>query len=214
MSEEPENFEEEHNEATAEEALNPEEVANLYGGEDELPQIDPRDAQIEALKGEVAAMKDQMMRVAADAENTKRRALKERDDVRKFAVSSFAKDLLDVADNMRRALDSIPEDLKDVDVRFTTVLEGIEANERAMLRVFDKNGIQKIIPEGELFDPNKHEVMFETPGTGQPGGTIIQVIEPGYILNDRLLRPARVGVAKDEGTPAPQDPGANIDVDA
>ena len=173
------------------------------------------EAQIEALKAEVAATKDQMMRVAADAENTKRRALKDRDDAGKFAIQSFSRDLINVADNLRRALDAVPDDLKE-DARISNLTDGIEATERELLRSFEKNGIAKINPKGEIFDPNFHEVIFEAPMPTQPAGTIIEVIETGYTLHGRLLRPARVGVVKDDGQGNGKrtDPGSTIDTQA
>jgi len=175
---------------------------------------------VETLRAELDQMKDQAMRALAEAENTRRRAQKDREDASKFAVSGFAKDLLSVADNLRRALDATPEDLKE-DVRVKNLLDGIEATERELLKSFEKNKIEKLEPvQGQAFDPNFHEVMFEAPVPGTPGGAIIEVIETGYILNGRILRPARVGVAKDDGqgsAAAPNtdpEPGANIDTEA
>lgn len=174
--------------------------------------------RITQMEAKMADMQDKMMRVVADAENTKRRALKERDDAKKFAVSSYSRDLLPVADNLRRALDAIPDDLKQND-QINNLIEGIEATERELLRTFEKNGLVKIDPIDQIFDPNFHEVMFEAPMPGKAPGTIIQVMETGYLLHDRLIRPARVGVAKDDGQGTgggapPTDPGHNIDTEA
>jgi len=175
-------------------------------------------SDVAALEAELARMKDHMLRALAESENTRRRAQKDKEDAGKYAISAFARDLLDFADNFRRALESIPADLKSADERMEGVISGIEAMESALLRNFDKHGIQKILPMDQVFDPNFHEVMFETPGTGKPAGTIIQVIEPGYLIKDRLLRPARVGVAKDEGqgsgAPPSGDPGGTVDTEA
>ena len=170
---------------------------------------DAAQQQIETLQAELDKAKDQMMRALADAENTRRRSIKDREDIRKYAVTEFARDLLDFSDNFRRALDSIPEDLKDVDDRLKNVLTGIEAMESTLLKTFDKHGIKKIEPLDEPFNPNFHEVMFESPGTGKPPGTIVQIIEPGYVVADRLLRPARVGIAKDDGGAADNGGGEN-----
>lgn len=163
-----------------------------------------------ALKEEIAAVREQMMRALADADNTRKRAIKEREDASKFAVSKFAKDLLDVADNLRRAIDAIPDDLKAVDPRIEGIIGGIEATERELLKSFDKNNIVKIEPLDEQFDPNFHEVMFEAPMPGKAGGTIIQVVEAGYVLNGRLLRAAKVGLAKAEDTDSPAPAGDNV----
>ena len=154
---------------------------------------------LSAMQAELDQLKDQMMRALAEAENTRQRARREREDASKFAIANFARDLLAVSDNLRRALDAVPADLQQADERIGTIMQGIEATERELLKTFEKNGIRKMDPTGQPFNPNFHEVMFEAPGTGQPSGTIIQVIETGYVLNDRLLRPARVGVAKDNG---------------
>lgn len=167
------------------------------------------DVRLDVLQEELDKTKDQMMRALAEAENARKRAVKERQDASRFAISSFARDLLDVADNLRRALDAVPQELADSDERIKNLIGGIGATERAMLNSFEKNGIKKIEPMDQTFDPNFHEVMFETPGTGKPANTVIQVIDNGYVLNDRLLRPARVGVAKDEGQgSAPSTPSA------
>jgi len=156
----------------------------------------PQNAEaIAKLEQSLAETKDQLIRTIADMENLRKRSMREREDAMKYAISGFARDLLDVSDTFRRALDSIPEDLK-VDDRITPLVSGIEAMERALLACFEKNGIRKIEPIEEAFDPNFHEVMFEAPVPGKPSGTIIQIIEPGYLLHDRLLRPARVGISK------------------
>jgi molecular chaperone GrpE len=140
-------------------------------------------------------MRDKMMRALAEAENTRKRAEKMQSDTQKYAVAGFAKDMLDIADNLRRALDAIPQDkLEDETVKL--LHEGVAATERVMLSNFEKHGIQKIEPTSGKFDPNFHEVMFESPAAGKLAGEIIQLLEAGYVLHDRLLRPARVGVAK------------------
>ncbi|MCB1532659.1 MAG: nucleotide exchange factor GrpE [Alphaproteobacteria bacterium] len=199
----------------------PAEEDDLHAGydaavEDEGGEPDFR-AVIDALRAELEQNKEQMMRALAEAENTRKRAQKDREDASKFAVSGFAKDLLDVADNLRRALAAVPEDLLEADVRVKNLLDGIEGTERQLLRSFEKNGIQKLDPLGEPFDPNFHEVMFESPAPDKPAGTIVQVLEVGYVLNGRILRPARVGIAKDEGQGGPQspptEPGGTIDTE-
>ncbi len=157
--------------------------------------------KINALQAELDEAKDQMLRAVAELENTRKRLLRDREDVRKYAVADFAKDLLDFSDNFRRALDAIPSDLGETDTVVKNIVSGVEAMEKELMKTFSRHGIQKIEPEEKIFDPNVHEVMFEGPSGGKPPGTIIQVIEPGYMLHDRLLRPARVGVAKDDGQP-------------
>lgn len=153
-------------------------------------------AQIAALQSEIAEMKDKMLRVLADADNTRKRAERMQIDATKYAVSGFARDLLDVADNLRRALDAIPADGRAADPILNNFAEGIEATERNMAAALEKNGLRKIAPVSGRFDANVHEVMFEADVAGKNAGEIIQLIEPGYMLHDRLIRPARVGVAK------------------
>lgn len=172
----------------------------------------PDAARVAELEAELARMKDHVLRALADAENTRKRALKDRDDAGKYAIAAFARDLLDFSDNFHRALAAIPADLKKIDDRIGNVISGIEAMENELMRNFDKHGIKKVLPLDQPFDPNFHEVMFEAPGTGKPAGTIVQVIEPGYVIKDRLLRPARVGIAGNDGTAGAQ--GSRIDTEA
>jgi molecular chaperone GrpE len=152
------------------------------------------------VQAELDKMRDQLLRALAETENVRRRAIKEREDASKFAVTGFARDLLDFSDNVRRAIDSIPGELKsEGDERIKNLIAGLEAMEQQMLRTFEKHGIKKVSPINEMFDPHFHEVIFEAPGTGKPAGMVVQVAEPGYTLHGRLLRPARVGVAKADG---------------
>ncbi|MEM8833092.1 MAG: nucleotide exchange factor GrpE [Pseudomonadota bacterium] len=173
------------------------------------------DDHIAKLEQELIDNRERTMRALADAENTRKRAMKDREDAGKFAIARFAKDLLDFSDNFGRALSAIPEDIKETDERIKSVVDGIEAMEAELMAVFERNGVTKITPLDEKFDANYHEVMFEAPMPGKEAGVIIQVVEPGYVLNDRLLRAAKVGIAKaDEGAPPTTDPGANIDESA
>ncbi len=174
--------------------------------------------RITLLEEELARTKDQMIRALAEAENARKRALKERADASKYALSGFSRDLLSVADNLRRALEAVSKELQEQHPQIKNLIDGIEATERELLRSFNKNGIQKIEPLNEPFDPNFHEVMFEAPMPDKPSGTIIQIIEPGYTINGRILRPARVGVAKNNNnannkTSSGSEPGHNIDTE-
>ncbi|MCI5060615.1 MAG: nucleotide exchange factor GrpE [Alphaproteobacteria bacterium] len=175
---------------------------------EELPAIElTPDDHIAALQEQLLEARERTMRALADAENTRKRALKDREDAGKYAVSGFARDLLDFSDNFKRALDSLPEGIPE------GVSEGLKAMEKDLLKVFDRHGIQKIEPLDEVFDANFHEVMFEAPMPGKAAGVIIQVVEPGYVLNGRLLRAAKVGIAKaDSGNGENADPGAQIDI--
>jgi molecular chaperone GrpE len=156
-----------------------------------------------ALEAELAEQKNQLLRALAETENVRRRAQREREDAVKYAVAGFAKALLSVADNLRRALESLP-DSEVKDERTRGLLAGVAATERELLSVFEQNGIRRIDPDGERFDHNLHQAIFEAERAGKPGGMIIEVLQPGYVLHDRLLRPAMVGVAKEK--PGPEEP--------
>lgn len=153
-----------------------------------------------AAEAEAAEAKDRLLRALAEMENVRRRAQREREDAAKYGATNFAKDLLSVADNLRRALDSLPE-AQATDELTRTLLQGVAATERELLAAFERHGIRRIDPQGERFDHNLHQAIFEVENAGQPAGTIVQVLQPGYVMHDRLLRPAMVGVAKGEGKP-------------
>ena len=159
--------------------------------------------RVAALEAELAEQKGHLLRALAETENVRRRAQREREDVLKYAVSGFAKELLSVADNLRRALDSLPES-EVRDERTRGLLAGVAATERELLSVFERHGIQRIDPDGQRFDHNLHQAIFEAERPGKPSGMIIEVLQPGYVLHDRLLRPAMVGVAKEN--PGPGEP--------
>lgn len=160
-------------------------------------------AQAIALRAEVSDLKDQLLRSIADLENARKRHAKEREDAVKYAASKFARDMLEVADNLRRALESVPEGAgrDDLPEPVRNLVEGVEATERTLLQAFERNGIQRIEALGRKFDPNLHEAMFELEDSSQPTGTVVQVLAPGFTIADRLLRPAQVGVSRG-GQPA------------
>ncbi len=156
---------------------------------------EPADARIAALETELADCKDRLLRALAETENTRRRAQREREDATRYAIAGFAKDLLSTADNLRRALDSLPE-AEVRDERTRGLVAGVAATERDLLAAFERHGMRRIDPLGERFDHNFHEALFEIERGDQPHGTIVQVLEPGYLLHDRLLRPAKVAVSR------------------
>jgi len=143
-------------------------------------------------------MRDRLLRALADAENTRRRAERDREDALKYSITKFARDVLSVADNLRRALSSVDEEAKaEGGEALTALLDGVSVTERELLNIFAQHGIKQVNPEaGEKFDPNLHQAMAEVPGTGQPNGTVVQVTQVGYTIGDRLLRPAMVLVAR------------------
>ena len=161
----------------------------------------PAEARVAQLEAELAEHKDRLLRALAEAENTRRRAQREREDATKYAITAFARDLLSAADNLRRALDSLPE-AEARDERTRSLLAGVAATERELLSVFERHGIRRIDPHGEPFDHNFHQAIFEAERADQPAGTVAEVLQPGYVLHDRLLRPAMVGVAKPPSPPA------------
>jgi len=158
--------------------------------------IEAARARIGALEEELGEAKEQALRSLAEAENVRKRAEREKDDMRKFAVSSFAKDLLSVSDNLRRALDAVPADKAESDDSLKSFVEGVGMTERELLSVFEKNGISKVGVEGENFDHNYHQAIQEMEDPSKPTGTILQVLQAGYVQHGRLLRPAMVIVSR------------------
>ncbi|MBV8653443.1 MAG: nucleotide exchange factor GrpE [Alphaproteobacteria bacterium] len=170
--------------------------------------------RLAAAEAEAAEFKDKALRALAEVENIRRRAQREREDAVKYGISSFARELLSAADNLRRAVTSVPEG-QATDEATRNLLAGVAATERELLAAFEKHGIRRIDPKGERFDHNFHQAIFEAENTGKPAGTVVEVLQPGYVLHDRLLRPAMVGVAKG-GAPAgePVKPGDHVDTRA
>lgn len=149
--------------------------------------------QVAALKAERDEMKDRFMRALADAENARKRGEKDRREAEQYGSTRLARDLLPVYDNLRRAIDSVPDDLKAQVSAFT---EGVELTLRELTNVMTKHGVKAISPAiGSTFDPQQHQAMFEAPLPGTKAGQIIQVMTEGFLLHDRLLRPAQVGVS-------------------
>jgi len=150
----------------------------------------------------IVELKDQNLRALAETENVRRRVQRDRDEALKFATTGLAKDLLPVADNLRRALDAIPKDALEKDEALRNFATGVEMTERLLLAALERHQIKRIEAVGQKFDANLHQAMFEVPGTGQPAGTVVQVLEAGYTIQDRLLRPALVGIAKADTAPS------------
>ncbi|MDE0049514.1 MAG: nucleotide exchange factor GrpE [Rhodospirillales bacterium] len=165
------------------------------GGGEVADVPDERDDADEDEGGD-EALKDQLLRALADAENARRRAKKDVEDARAYAISRFAQDLLGVGDNLGRALDSIPAERRESDEAVKAIADGIEMTAREFETVLGRHGITRIDPLGETFDYNLHQALFETDQTDQPDGTVVQVLQTGYRIGDRLLREAMVGVAK------------------
>ena len=145
---------------------------------------------------EIADLKDKLLRALADNENTIRRAKREREDTAKYAAANFARDMLTVADNLRRALDAAPESLSDGDEQTKAFMAGIDLTSRELLSVLERHGIKQISPIGEKFNHDQHEALFEVPTSDAEPGMVVQVVEDGFTIHDRLLRAAKVGVSK------------------
>jgi molecular chaperone GrpE len=166
-------------------------------------------ALVEALSKESADYKDKLLRTLAEMENLRRRTEREIADTRLYAISAFARDVIAVADNMQRAMGALDAELREkADGGTKALLDGVELTERELLKVLEKHGVKKFDPLGEKFDPNLHQAMYEIPDPSQPAGTVAQVVQPGYMIGERVLRPALVAVAKG-GPKAAAEPPAN-----
>jgi molecular chaperone GrpE len=165
-----------------------------------------------ALEREHAEMKDRLLRALAEMENLRRRTEREVADSRLYSVTSFARDLLVVADNMRRALEAVTPELRaSTQSAAKALVDGVELTERELLKALEKNGVRQFTPLGEKFDPNLHQAMFEVPDATVPAGSVVQVVQPGYMIGDRILRPALVGVSKGGPKIAPPTPNNDND---
>jgi len=163
--------------------------------------------RVAELEEENAELRDKLMRALADLENTRKRAGREKEAARRYAKGEFARALLPVSDSLSRALEMTPEAARRQDETLDKFMTGVEMAEKEFLKRLEEMGVTRIAPGEEKFDPNWHEVMFEAEKTGKPPGTIVQIIEHGFMIADRLLRPARVVVAKNDGSWQPGGPG-------
>jgi len=158
---------------------------------------DPEPNSVEALTKEAADARDKMLRTLAEMENLRKRTQKEVADARVYGVSKFAGDIVDIADNLQRAIDAVPADAKaSADPGLKSLIEGVEITERSLLSALEKHGVKKIDPTGEKFDPNFHQAMYEVPDASVASGTVVQVVQAGYTIGERVLRPALVAVSK------------------
>ena len=159
---------------------------------------------LEALEEEVKELKDQLLRSVAELDNYRKRAEREKEQLRKFGIANFAKDLLSAADNLRRAVESGPSDLEGADASVKNLIVGVEMTEKELLNALEKNGVRKIDPAGEKFDYNFHQAMFEVETDKEEPGLVMQVLQPGYAIEDRVLRAAMVGVSKSNTPDQPE----------
>lgn len=172
------------------------------------PTALPESERVGQLEAEVAQYKDQALRALAEAENTRRRAQREIEDNSKYAVANIARDVLGVADNLRRALEAIPPEARAADDKLEKFASGVELTERELLSAFERHGIKRVDPLGQPFDHNFHQAVMQVDTSDQPANTVVQVLQPGYTIHGRLLRPAMVAVSKGQ---AAAPPGAKVD---
>ncbi|HEX2724995.1 MAG TPA: nucleotide exchange factor GrpE [Beijerinckiaceae bacterium] len=201
-----------------------EEVLRAAAANDSVPPVDfetpdgatgstPAPGRVAELEAEKLDLKEKLLRTLADMENLRRRTEREIADARTYAVTNFARDMLTVADNFQRAVDAVPKEARETgEAVWKALIEGVELTERDMLKTLERYGVKRLDPQGEKFDPNLHQAMFEVPNPDVPNGTVVQVVQTGYVIGDRVLRPALVGVAK--GGPKAATPEASSDTAA
>ena len=171
---------------------------------------DPEPAAIEVLNKEVAEARDKMLRTLAEMENLRQRTKREVADAKIYGITGFARDVLEIADNLQRALDAVPVDARAAaDPGLKALIEGVELTERSLLNALEKNGVKKFDPAGQKFDPNFQQAMYEVPDPSVPSGTVVQVVQAGYMIGERVLRPALVGVSKGGAKVAPAAANGN-----
>jgi molecular chaperone GrpE len=164
---------------------------------------------LEALLAENADMRDKLLRTMADMENLRRRTEREKEDTARYAISNFARDVLTIGDNLRRVVEHVPADAAAQDPALKSFLEGVELTERELLKMLEKHGVAKLEPLGQRFDPNQQQAMYEVPTTEVPEGTVVEVMQAGYTIGDRVLRPALVAVSKGGAKPAQKSDEGN-----
>ncbi len=163
-------------------------------------------AVLEALKAEVESLKDQRLRALAEAENIRRRAEREKSEASQYAVTKFARDMVGIADSFARALAAVPAPVRDAaDPQVKAVLDGVEATDRQLIQTLERYGVKPVDTSDAKFDPNLHQAIAEVPGNGKPAGAIVDVVQTGFMIGERLLRPAMVTVAKKDAQPVSID---------
>ena len=189
-----------------ENSASPEQAAEPVVSKPYIMPDDPEPGSAEALAKEAADLRDKMLRTLAEMENLRQRTRREVADAKVYGITGFARDVLDIADSLQRTLDAVPVETRELaDPMLKTLIEGVELTERSLLNALEKNGVKKFDPSGEKFNPNFQQAMYEVPDPSVPPGTVVQVIQAGYTIGDRVLRPALVGIAKGGAkAPAPE----------
>jgi molecular chaperone GrpE len=191
----------------------PADAANDDAATTNAAELKAGQVALDALLAENAELKDRLLRTAAEMENVRKRAEREIGDTRTYAIAGFARDMLAATDSLSRALVVVPPEVRSAaEGTLKSLIEGIELTEREMQRLLAKHGVTPIVALGQKFDPHKHQAMFEVPDPSKPEGTVVQVMQTGFAIGDRVLRPAMVGVAKGGGK-AGAEPGAAAGLD-
>jgi molecular chaperone GrpE len=178
--------------------------------EAELAEVTREPTPSTALERDLADTKDRLLRALAEMDNMRKRTEREIADSRAYGITVFARDVLNVADSMHRALDGLGVELRErSDANVKALLEGVELTERELLKVLEKHGVKKLEPLGQKFDPNRHQAMYEVPDPSAPPGTVVQVVQAGFTIGERVLRPALVAIAKAVAKPEAESPSAN-----
>lgn len=189
---------------------NPEQASEPVVSKPYIMPDDPDPASVEALAKEVAEARDKMLRTLAEMENLRQRTRREVADAKIYGITGFARDVLDIADNLQRALDAVPPEARAAaDPGLKALIEGVELTERSLLNALEKNGVKKFDPAGQKFDPNFQQAMYEVPDPSVPSGTVVQVVQAGFMIGERVLRPALVGVSKGGAKVAPAPANGN-----
>jgi molecular chaperone GrpE len=181
------------------------------GAGEAQPALDPAKlaAEVETLHGQIADLTDRLLRAHADIDNLRKRLEREKEETAKYAITRFARDVVTVADNFERAVQAVPAGAAELDAALKALVEGVTMTEREFVNVLERNGVRRVVPKGETFNPHQHQAMMEMQNPEVPPGTILEVFQPGYLIEDRVLRPAMVVVAKG-GPKAPKpDPEQN-----
>lgn len=187
------------------------ETPEVEATETEASEVDP----IEALRAENAELKDRVLRTVAEMENLRKRTERDVADTRSYAIAGFARDMLSATDALSRALLVIPQETRETaEGTLKSLIEGLELAEREMQRLLAKHGVKPIDAAGQKFDPHKHQAMFEVPNPNVPEGTVVQVVQEGFAIGERVLRPAMVGVAKGGAAATPAADGDSVDKNA
>jgi molecular chaperone GrpE len=189
---------------------NPEQASEPVVSKPYIMPDDPDPASVEAMAMQVAEARDKMLRTLAEMENLRQRTRREVADAKTYGITGFARDVLDIADNLQRALDAVPAEARAAaDPGLTSLIEGVELTERSLLNALEKNGVKRFDPMGQKFDPNFQQAMYEVPDPSVPSGTVVQVVQAGFMIGERVLRPALVGVSKGGAKAAPAAANGN-----